>query len=110
MLRRRYPLGQGIRYVPTAIWDRFPEIQRIRLVEAEWSQLPPSELEQKASALRRQIIGNILPSGAAIYEEELKAERRRANNLARALIAAIVLLVVAGMTTWYYQMASVCPQ
>jgi hypothetical protein len=32
------PLGQGIRYVPTAIRDRFPEIQRIRLVEAEWSQ------------------------------------------------------------------------
>jgi flagellar basal body-associated protein FliL len=95
------PLGQGIRYVSTAIRDRWPEIQRIRLVEAEWSRLPPAELEQKANALRRQIIGNILPSGAAIYEEELKAERQHAKNLVRALVAAIVLLAVAGMTTWY---------
>ena len=95
------PLGQGIRYVPTAIRDRWPEIQRIRLVEAEWSQLPPAELEQKASALRRQIIGNILPSGAAIYEEELKAERRRGRQLARALAAAIALLAIAGAATWY---------
>jgi WD40 repeat protein len=95
------PLGQGIRYVPTAIRDRWPEIQRVRLVEAEWNGLPPAELEQKGNALQRQIIGNILPSGAAIYEEELKAERRRANNLKRALALVVALLVVAGMAGGY---------
>ncbi|MDB6097983.1 MAG: NTPase-like protein, partial [Gammaproteobacteria bacterium] len=95
------PLGQGVRYVPTAIRERWPETQRIRLVEAEWRQLPPAELEQKAIELRRQIIGNILPSGAVIYEEELKAERKRGRQLARALAGAIALLAVAGAATWY---------
>jgi hypothetical protein len=82
------PLRQGIRYVPTAIRKRWPEIQRIPLVEAEWLGLSKTSLEQKASALRRQVVGNILPSGAAIYEEELKAERRRAAKLRLALGAA----------------------
>jgi WD40 repeat protein len=95
------PLGQGIRYVPTAIRDRWPESQRIRLVEAEWTHLPPAELEEKASALRRQIIGNILPSGAAIYEEELQAERHRARQLTRALATAIAMLALTGLATWY---------
>ena len=82
------PLGQGIRYVPTAISKRWPEIQRIPLVESEWIGLSRTDLEQKASALRGKIVGNILPSGAAIYEEELKAERRRAAKLRVALRAA----------------------
>ncbi len=79
------PLRQGIRYVPTAIRERWPEIQRIPLVESEWTSLPAADLEQKASALRRQMVGNILPSGAAIYDEELRAERKRAEELSLAL-------------------------
>ena len=82
------PLDQGIRYVPTAISKRWPQIQRIPLVESEWIGLSRTDLEQKASALRGKIVGNILPSGAAIYEEELKAERRRAAKLRVALRAA----------------------
>src|SRR5262249_14172323 len=78
------PLRQGIRYVPSAISERWPEIQRIPLVEAEWTNLPKAELKEKANALRRQIVGNILPSGAAIYAAELEAERQRAE---RALTA-----------------------
>jgi len=72
------PLRQGIRYVPDVIRTKWPEIQRIALVEAEWTHLLATELEGKAIALRRQIIGNILPSGAAIYDAEVKAERKRA--------------------------------
>ena len=66
------------------ISERWPEIQRIPLVEAEWTNLPEVELKEKANALRRQIVGNILPSGAAIYAAELEAERQRAE---RALTA-----------------------
>jgi len=79
------PLRQGIRYVPVPIRERWPEIQRIPLVESEWSNLPAAALEEKAGALRRQIVGNILPSGAAIYAEELEAERARAEGLRVAL-------------------------
>jgi hypothetical protein len=109
------PLRQGIRYVPPSIRERWPEIQRIPLVESEWAGLSSADLEQKANSLRRQIVGSILPSGAAIYDAELKAERQRAEQLSRALkgrtralrwlgmalAATMVLLVVAAFTTKY---------
>jgi hypothetical protein len=46
---------------PDAIRNRWPEIQRIRLSEVEWTHLPPDELAAKASALRQQIIGLFMP-------------------------------------------------
>jgi hypothetical protein len=109
------PLRQGVRYVPIAIYERWPEIQRIPLVEAEWSNLPAAALEEKAKALRRQIVGNILPSGAAIYAEELETERKRAEGLQVALqgrtralrwlggafAAAVVLSIAVGVTAKY---------
>jgi hypothetical protein len=57
------PFRQGIRYVPTSIRERWPEIQRIPLVEAEWTSLSAADLAQKANALRRQIVGNIRAGG-----------------------------------------------
>jgi hypothetical protein len=75
------PLRQGIRYVPTDISQRWPEIQRIPLVEAEWAHLPEAQLREKSDALRRLIVGSLLPSGAAIYAAELEAERQRAERL-----------------------------
>lgn len=63
--------------MPASISGRWPEIQRIALVEAEWANLPAAELEEKAKALRRQIVGAILPSGAAIYAQEIEDERQR---------------------------------
>src|SRR5262245_1780915 len=102
------PLRQGIRYVPTSIRERWSEIQRIPLVESEWSHLAPAELEQKASPLRRQIVGNILPSGAAIYDQELKAERKRAEELSRALrgrtraLAGVIAFVVVALAATGY--------
>jgi hypothetical protein len=82
------PLRQGIRYVPNVISGRWPDIQRIPLVEAEWTNLPEAELKEKATALRRQIVGNILPSGAAVYAAELKAERLRQQITQAALYDA----------------------
>lgn len=95
------PLNKGARYVPVAIHQRWPEIQRIPLVEAEWSNLPDAVLEEKAEALRQQIVGNVLPGGAAIYQQELKAERTRARRLRVALAAAVVLLVATALAGVY---------
>ena len=109
------PLRQGIRYVPTSIRERWPEIQRIPLVDSEWAGLSPADLEQKASALRHQIVGDILPSGAAIYDAELKAQRQRTEELSLALkgrtralhllgvafAATMVMLAIAAFTTKY---------
>jgi len=79
------------------------------------THLPAADLEEKARALRRQIVGAILPSGAAIYIQELEAERQRAAGLNQALqgrtralrrlwgalATAIVLLILAIITTGY---------
>jgi hypothetical protein len=87
------PLKEGLRYVPLQIAARWPDIQRIPLVEDEWTHLSGASLEQKTTALRRQIIGAILPSGAAIYAQELAAERERADRLQRALAIAQAALL-----------------
>src|SRR5262245_24771694 len=82
------PLKEGLRYVPLRIAQRWPDIQRIPLVEEEWSRLSGASLQEKTEAVRRLIIGAILPSGAAIYAKELEQERERAENLRRALAVA----------------------
>jgi beta-lactamase superfamily II metal-dependent hydrolase len=82
------PLMEGLRYVPDAISDRWPEIQRIPLLEREWTALAASALEAKTATLRRQILGAIVPSGAEVYAHELEIERKRAERLRRANIRA----------------------
>lgn len=86
------PLMEGLRYVPTAIAERWPDIQRIPLLEKEWAVLTGPALQQKADDLRRHVIGALLPSGAAIYEQELLDERQRALRLKRALFGVVALL------------------
>ncbi len=89
------PLREGIRYVPVQIATRWPDIQRLQLVEEEWARLSGSALELKTQDLRRQIIGTVLPSGADVYAQELAAERLRANRLKMAFTVSTGLLVAA---------------
>ena len=95
------PLREGIRYVPVQIASRWPDIQRIQLVEEEWGRLSGSALEQKTQDLRRQIIGTLLPSGADVYAQELAAERLRANRLKIAFTVSTGLLVAAAALGTY---------
>ena len=86
------PLMEGLRYVPTQIAQRWPDIQRIPLVEREWAGLAGTGLQQKVEDLRRHVVGALLPSGAAIYEKELVDERQRSLRLKRALVGVVALL------------------
>ena len=95
------PLKQGIRYVPEQIVERWPDIQRIELVPGEWAGLTPEELAENAPALRRKILGAILPSSAAVYAEELESERRRARRLRVALACSVALLGLAIGLAYY---------
>ncbi len=95
------PLMEGLRYVPSQIIRRWPDIQRIALVEEEWKGLSGAELDEKVSAVRRQILGVILPSGAEIYAQELEQERRRTRRLKQTLTMSLVLLIVAGILGGY---------
>jgi hypothetical protein len=92
------PLQEGIRYVPAQIATKWPDIQRISLVEDEWSGLSGAALDQKRHDIRRQVVGTLLPSGADVYAQELAAERQRAQRLKVAFTVSTGLLVaVAAM-------------
>ena len=95
------PLMEGSRFVPSKIVQRFPDIQRIALVEKEWVGLSKISLKEKANTIRNQILGTILPSGAKVYAEELKKERRLRKLVQFALWVTIVLLIVAGILGVY---------
>ena len=101
------PLREGIRYVPAQIASRWPDIQRIQLVEEEWTRLTGDPLQQKIDDVRRQIVGTLLPSGADIYAQELAAERQRANRLKVAFTVSTGLLVaVAGLGSYAWNRRS----
>lgn len=89
------PLLEEARFVPRQIAERWPDIQRISLPERELAALSAAQLELKAAALRRQVVGAILPSGAAIYEEELTHERARVAALEVATTRARRRLTVS---------------
>jgi hypothetical protein len=95
------PLREGIRYVPVQIASKWPDIQRIQLVEAEWERLSGGALDQKTQDLRRQIVGTLLPSGADVYAQELAAERERANRLKFAFTVSTALLVASAALGTY---------
>ena len=96
--------------MPSQIAARWPDIQRIPLVETEWSALSGDALKAKTDALRRLIVGAILPSGAAIYKKEVDDERERAERLSRMLKIVAVLLAVAAVTAavawWQWRTAT----
>ncbi|MGD2015300.1 MAG: hypothetical protein PVG84_16225, partial [Desulfobacterales bacterium] len=100
------PLMEGLRFVPSQIAERYPNIQRIALVENEWRSLTETAFKEKTDAIRRQIIGTILPIGAEIYAQELKKERQRARRLRLAFTVSILLLVgavIAGTYAFFQQ-------
>ena len=92
------PLMEGERYVPEAVARRWPNIQRVPLVEKEWLDLSDSALLAKSAQIRRLVLGAILPSGASVYAQELDTERRRARRLRLALAVSFFMLLA---TVWF---------
>lgn len=80
------PLGEEERYVPHRILERWPNAQRIRMVDAEWSSLAPEEAERVEERTRARIVGAIHYTGELVYREELEKEKARAKELEEALI------------------------
>ena len=94
-------VGEGERYVPDSISARWPNAQRIRLVEAEWLALSPADRASHDDRLRTQILGALVPSNAQFHRVELELEKRRATRLRRALVLAGLLLLVSAYLTWF---------
>lgn len=97
------PLGASRPYVPDAIAKRWPNAQRIKLIETEWDDLSGDEHRALDEQVRGRFLGAIAPSGDGFYRQELELEERRAARLKRTIRAAVGLgvafLAVAAMAT-----------
>ena len=102
------PLGEEMRYVPDTIAQKWPNSQRIKLMEKEWEGLPEEARRSLDERLRSQFIGAIIPSGDRFYRQELEQEQARAARLRRArqLITGLVagMLAVAAIALWVYNL------
>jgi hypothetical protein len=117
------PLGEGTRYIPSAIADKWPNAQRIRMVQTEWDRLTGEELQSLQQRTQAQIVGGITFSGQTLYQDELAREQVRTKTLQhalrtqatlsmwlrRSLIAVSVMSVlavgIAGIAVWQRRIA-----
>jgi hypothetical protein len=109
------PIGDPTRYVPEAILREYPDAQRIRIIENEWSRFTSDELRAANERLVTQLVGGIVPSGKNFFKQEFEQEQRRVAELAEALskqrqtsgrlvwaIAAMSVLVVLSIAAVIY--------
>jgi hypothetical protein len=102
------PLGEGARYVPERISKRWPNAQRIKLIEKEWEGLTAEEKIDQETRIRNQIVGAIVPSGEGFYRQELEQERDRVARLRRmrqsAVGIATAFAFLAVIAIWIYNL------
>ncbi len=85
------PLGEGMRYVPSEIAEKWPNAQRIKLAEKEWDSLSEEDRISLNERIKAQFLGAIIPSGDNFYRQELEQEAERGRRLQRFRRAATAL-------------------
>lgn len=108
------PLGEDLRYVPGSIAKRWPNAQRIRVIEQEWERLSEEDRRLLDDRVRSQFLGAIIPSGETFYRQELEQEKERSARLRRttriATASVVALLAVIGVAVWTYQLKGIADQ
>jgi hypothetical protein len=108
------PLGEGTRYVPEGISSRWPNAQRIKLIEKDWDGLNTTEKSNLEKRVREQILGAIVPSGEGFYRQELEQEKARANRLRRirrgAIAIATAFVFLSVIAVWIYNLKMVADE
>ena len=102
------PLGEEIRYVPDPIALKWPNAQRIKLIDRNWEGLSNDDRLVLDERVRAQFIGAIIPSRDSFYRQELEEEKNRAERLQRirrtAVGLAVAFLVIAALAAWIYSL------
>ncbi len=80
-------LGEEDRYIPGEIADRWPNTQRIKIIEAQWNSLTEEEQQPLRQRIQARILGAITYSGENVYRQELALEQERTRELQEALHA-----------------------
>ncbi len=84
-------LGEGPRYIPDCIASKWPNAQRIEIIENEWKALSSYELAAEQQRVCQQIIGAITYSRDNVIYQELLKEQERRHELEEALGAQMRL-------------------
>jgi hypothetical protein len=103
-------VGQGERYVPTPILEKWPKAQRINVIPEVWDKLDQDDLRALKERTQARIVGGITRCAVNIYLQEIEREQQRSRELSEALasqkklsnllkraILAISLLFVAAL-------------
>jgi len=102
------PLGEEMRYVPDPIANRWPNAQRIRLIEKDWEGLAEDDRQVLDDRVRAQFLGAIVPSGDSFYRQELEQEKERTARMQRTrnvvIILSAALLSVLLLASWSYSL------
>lgn len=102
------PLGEDMRYVPDSIAGKWPNAQRIKLVERDWEGLSDDERLALDQRVRARFLGAIIPSEDSFYRQELEQEKKRAARLHRirrtAVGLAAAFVTLAALAVWIYSL------
>lgn len=102
------PLGEDIRYVPGSIASKWPNAQRIKLIERDWEGLSDDDRLALDERVKTQFLGAIIPSGDSFYRQELEQEKNRVARLLRTRRTAVGLtaafVVLAAIAVWIYSL------
>lgn len=102
------PLGENLRYVPVSIASKWPNAQRIKLIEKDWEGLSDDDRLALDERVKTQFLGAIIPSGDSFYRQELEQEKNRASRLLRTRRTAVGLtvafMVLAAIAIWIYSL------
>ena len=102
------PLDEGMRYVPESIGSRWPNAQRIKMVEKMWDGLSDQDHQVLDERLKTQFLGAIVPSADNFYRKEMEAEKQQAAKLKRIRRAAfglgITLAIAVLVSMWVFEL------
>jgi hypothetical protein len=86
--------GEGNRWVPRSITQRWPDSQRLVLVIDEWERLSSDQRRAFEERVLTRILAGIALSERQVVDEDLARELRTSRRLKRAITLTFALLVL----------------
>lgn len=89
--------GEGSRWIPDAVRNRWPHVQRVHIDLESWNKLPQAEKAAREELIVQRILGGITASEAKTRLEDAQKQRALNLKLKRTLILGIIALIFAAV-------------
>ena len=100
------PTGEGDRWIPDEIVQRWPNAQRVAVQPSAWESFPDKEREKQETNTVARIIDGIYGSERHVHYEDLEREKKRSRQLRRLSSGLLILVLVAAALAgfgWWQQ-------